>query len=233
MKVFLIHGDDLVKSHERLGKFIAEAKKRNWEVLFIDDSNLAFAEAISSASLFSTDRFLVHRDFKKLAKLDLNFLFKKSDLLPGNLVLYSDSEVPKSLISKLPQSTKVEEFKLPFPVWKFLDSFYPGNGKTVINMLHEIIESEPIEFIFGLLARLLRDLYWVNAGLSTLKYQPWRLNKLKVQSEKFKGNLLELIISELAEADIKSKTSSESLVSLLDFIIISKLEYSQLPHVRY
>lgn len=224
MKIFLIHGEDNIKSKERLLKFINEANKRNWEVVYLDDSNTGMIESFSFSSLFQKERFFIHRDLKSILKRDFDWINKNSDKYFGNLVLYSNTEVTKTLISKLPKSTKVEEFKLPKLIWKLLDSFYPGNAKIFINMLHKLTEKEPIERVFYLLSTLLRDLYWAKEDPKSMKYPEWRIGKLKVQSSKFRGNLLENIINDMSVADIKSKTSNFSLDSLLDFAVITKIE---------
>lgn len=38
MKIIILHGDDNVKSYERLKKFIDTARNRSWEVSFLDES---------------------------------------------------------------------------------------------------------------------------------------------------------------------------------------------------
>ncbi len=221
MKIFLIHGDDNDKSYKRLNNFIAEAKKRNWELVYLDESPFSIAENIASASLFSGERFLIHRNFNRVPKKDLEFLSKNSDKYEGNIVFYSENEVPKTLSNKLPKKTKIEDFKLPVLLWKFLDSIYPGNSKNVNSLYTEITKDKPAEFIFGLIARLLRDLYWAKASPETLPYPSWRAGKLKSQANRFLTGSLDNLISGMAKIDIQSKTSNVSLENELNLMLVS------------
>ena len=134
-------------------------------------------------------------------------------------------------MKQLPKIDKVEEFKLPKLIWSFLDSCFPGNAKNALLLLHEIIKNEPVEFVFSLLAKHLRDLYWVKVDSppgqrpsGPVAYPSWRVEKLKRQSHKFSEGSLEDLINSLAQADIKAKTSQGELIDLLDFIIATKLE---------
>ncbi len=224
MKTFLIHGEDNIKSYQRFLKFVDEAKKRSWEVIYLDDSTLTLPENISSTGLFQTERFFVHRDFKKLTKKDLDWIYTNSRDYPGNLVLYADTEVPKTSLSKLPKDIKLEDFKVDKTIWKLLDSFYPGNSKNFITLMHKTAETEAIELVFGLMAKTVKELYWVKSDPGSLDYPDWRIGKLKAQSNKFSKEQLINIISDLSEADTKSKTSNSDLISLLDFIVISNLQ---------
>ncbi len=223
MKYFLIHGEDSIKSYIRFLKFIDEAKNRRWDVIYLDDSSLSLAENISSTGLFQQERFFVHRDFKKLPKNDIEWIYKRSKLYSGNIVLYSDTEIPKTSIVKLPKEIKIEVFTIDKTIWKLLDSFYPGNAKNFLTLLHKTAETEAAELIFGLLAKTSRDLYWVKTNPDTLGYPSWRVSKLKNQANKFSNDQLKAIISDLAEADIKSKTSNNNIIDLIDFVIIEKL----------
>lgn len=68
MKIILLHGEDTIKSYERLKKFIDTAKNRSWEVVNVDQSPTSFEETLSSTSLFGNERFFILRDIKKLVK---------------------------------------------------------------------------------------------------------------------------------------------------------------------
>jgi len=224
MQTFLIHGDDIQKSYSRLNLFVNEAKKRSWEVVFLDESPLTINENIASTTLFGKDRFLVHRNFSKVSPKDLEWIKKHEGKYTGNLVFFSEKSVAKTSVNKLPKNTKIEEYKLPVLIWKFLDSFYPGNSRFILNLMHELLKTTSVEFIFGLLSRQIRDLYWVKKDPKSLDYPSWRIGKLKSQSSKFELSGLEDLIDKMAEADINSKTGKAKLNSLLDFLIIEQLE---------
>ena len=157
-------------------------------------------------------------------KITSDWINKEADNLDATLVIYNQGIVDLKLIKSLPKNTKVEEFKLKSYIWNFLDSFYPGNVKNVLLLLNEVVKKDPVEFLFTLLVRHLRDLYWLKIDPKALNYPSWRLSKLKRQASRFSEKVLKSIIADLADADIKSKTSQVDLKDSLDFLIATKLE---------
>jgi DNA polymerase III delta subunit len=223
MKIIILHGDDELRLYERLTMFVDSAKGRSWEVAYLDDPSLSLEEQLSSSSLFGAERFFVIRDISRLGKKELGWIAKKSKDLPGNLIIYHEGYVPQGILKVLPDA-KVEEFKLPVILWNFLDGLYPGDSERSIKQFHKLIEHEAPEFIFTLIAKLFRDLYWVKTDEKSLPYPGWRVGKLKQQSSKFTLEQLKNIIARLAEIDIKVKTSKAEIVSELDLLIIKQLE---------
>jgi DNA polymerase III delta subunit len=223
MKIIILEGDDERKLYERLTKFVEIANGRSWEVAYLDDPALSIQEQLSSTSLFGNERFFIIRDIARLGKKELEWISKKSKDLPGNLIVYHEGYVPAGILKALPDA-KIEEFKLPVILWNFLDGLYPGNSAKSIKQFHQIISREAPEFIFTLIAKLFRDLYWVKVDDKSLPYPSWRMGKLKSQSSKFTPEQLKLIISTLAEIDINVKTSKADLISSLDLLILKQLE---------
>lgn len=233
MKIIVLHGDDERKLYGRLAKFIETAKSRSWEVAYLDDSTLSIQEQLSSSSLFGAQRFFIIRDISRLGKRELEWLSKKSNDLAGNLIIYHEGYISQIILKSLPKDTKIEEFKLPVMLWNFLEGLYPGNSGISIKQFHRLIEKEAPEFIFTLVAKLFRDLYWVETDPSPpsgqkpsgpLAYPSWRVGKLKTQASKFTTDQIKYLIENLAEIDIKVKTSKADLISELDLLIIKKLQ---------
>ena len=212
MNLIILHGDDSVKSFDRLSKFIESAKKRGWEIITDEFPN--------TPSLFGNDRLIIYRDYKLLSKNDIKN-FSKFD---GTLVIYHDDNLTVTFLKTLPKDTKIEEFKLPVILWNFLDGLYPGNSERSIKVFHQIIERDAPEFVITLIARLFRDLYWVKVDVATLPYPSWRVGKLKSQAFHFTNSLLTDLLNNLSDIDIKVKTSKADLVSELDLMIIKQLK---------
>lgn len=225
MKTILLHGDDELKSYERLQKFIETAKSRSWEVVYLDDTNLSFLEAIRSRTLFGGEDFFILRDIKKIGKRESEWLNKNSSKAEGNLIIYHPGVASATFIKSFPDSVKVEEFKLPKLIFQFLDSFVPKNAKSSINLLHQIAVNQAPEFIFSLLARHIRDLYWVSVEAKTLPYPDWRVGKLREQAKKFSINQIAQLINKLSEIDVEVKTSNVEVIPSLDLLLATKLEY--------
>lgn len=205
MKIIVLHGDYTTKLYERLNKFIEAAKKRGWEI--VND------EISQTPSLFNIERLTILRKYSLLSKKDIPRISK----IAGTLVIYNEGTVPQLFLKELPKDTKVEEFKLPKIIWNFLDNIS-------VKKFHEVIKNEPVEFVFSVLSKRFRDLYWVKVSEDYLPYQPWQIRKLKRQAQNYSLEALKEIIDKLAEIDIKVKTSKADLISELDLMLIKSLE---------
>jgi len=182
MQIILLHGDDTVKSYERLTKFIDEAKKRGWKV-----TDFSFEE-IANQSLFGDECFYILHDYKLLDKKTIERLKKYS----GNLIVYNDAKIPAVALKNL-GADKTELFELPQLLWKFLDNMS-------VNGLHELLKTQAVEYILAMMA--------------------WKL-KQKYLTKPTPG--VELMIRELAEIDVKSKTSKADLLLSLDLLLSKHL----------
>ena len=222
MKIIVLHGDNESVSYQRLEKFIDVAKGRGWEVSFLDNPE-GISEKLSGVSLFGQKPFFVIRSINKWPPASLKKIKKVLEKGEGTVVIYHNDFLGKTIIDSLPKGVKFEEFKLPRLIFDFLDSFYPGNATRTLQILHELVVKEPPEFIFALLAKHIRDIFWVTTD-SELPYPPWRASKLKSQAAKFKKGDLKRLINELAEIDIKVKRSEAELIPSLDLLIVSKLQ---------
>lgn len=224
MKIFLLHGEDTVKSYERLKKFIDTARKRSWEVVSLDDASSDFRDDLLAVSLFGSERFFILRNIKKFGKTESEWLAANQDKIAGNLVFYVEGKAGVTLTKNLPKNAVIEEFPMPILIWNFLDSIKKGNVKEVLKVLHKIVEKDPVERVFVLIFKLFRDLYWVKKEPESINYQSWRVEKLKRQASLFTLQELEEIIASLAKIDIEVKTGQSSLLSSLDLLMVKILE---------
>ena len=184
MNIIILHGEDTHKSYSRLTTFMETAKKRGWEILDFDLSS------IQNQSLFGEERFYILRDYKLLTKEEITQLDKYS----GNLIIYHSGNIPVTFTKLLPKNTKFEKFDIPKLIFKFLDNI-------TLRSFHEIIKTEPVEFVFSMIAWKYKKKYTTN---------PTR----EVGS----------IINKLAQIDIDSKTGKADLTLSLDLLIAKDLE---------
>ena len=205
MKFIILHGDNTPKLYERLTKFIEVAKKRGWDI--IND------EINQTPSLFNKGSITIVRKYSLISKRDIQSIVRAT----GTLVIYNEGNIPQIFLKTLPKDIKIEEFKLPKIIWNFLDNIS-------VKLLHEVIKTEPIEFVFSVLSKRFRDLYWIQVSPETLPYQSWQIGKLKRQSQRYSTETVKEIITKLSEIDIKVKTSKADLISELDLLLIKSLE---------
>lgn len=225
MKILVLHGEHTLNCYQRLQEIILKSKKNEWEIERISNSaTLSLSEKLSAGKLFQKNALYVIEDLDKVPKKDLNWLKKKNESLEGFLVILIKRKALKSQLDSLPANYQIEEFQLTRYLWKLLDSIAFRNSKEAIKLLHIVLKAEPVEFVFSLIAKQVRDLYWVTIDDSSLPYPNWRVGKLKKQASKFTKEQLKNIIHELAELDIKAKTSKANLADSLDFLFVSRLE---------
>ena len=224
MKTLILHGDNVEESRRRLQKFIDVAHKRKWDVVKVSGKSDNLADAISSKSLFGGERLIVVDDAQHLSK-DAFLWFKNNESkYEDTICFFAIKLLTKTQLNTF-KNAKVESFETPKLVWSFLDSIYPGNTKKCIQMFHDVIATEPVEMVFALLARHMKDLYHVTVDSQTFKGPDWRKSKLKKQANQFGEEALRDAISQLAEIDIKTKSSNATLRDELQFFFITSLNH--------
>ena len=160
MKIIVVHGDHSHTSYERLRVLVDAASKRGWEIDRIFNKNKNIGETLTFSGLFKKDRFVLIENFNLLNKKDLNLINRRLEVDGITVVIYHPGTISKTALKQIKIIHKVEEYKLPKLIWAYLDSFFPGNLKTSLSTLHKLINNEPVEFVFALLTRHLRDVYW-------------------------------------------------------------------------
>ncbi len=216
MKIVVISGEDIDKARKRYSQIISGVKKKDWEVVPYS------ADRLISTGLFTTNILYSIDGIKKLRPEEFKWLTKNVDKYEGSLLIYVEGKLSATIRKALPKSVKIENFEPPQVIWQFLDSFYPGNSKVSLKLFEKLTENEALELVIAMLARHLRDLYWVVDGAKGMSAPSWRQAKLKAQANKFtKAGLVDTIDS-LAELDYKSKTSDSDAKLLLEMLIIEK-----------
>lgn len=219
MKIVCVFGDDTVNSYKRFSHIIDEIKKRGWEYISISPTN-PISEVLASSSLFSTERLISVTDAQKISVKEYTWLSSHSQEHEGRLLLYFSASIPAAAKKLLPKDTVFEEFKLRKELFSFLETVVPNRGVALVTQFHEIIKTDAPELVLALLSRQIRDLAWVKTGGHGLTLPPWRMQKLTRQAQKFSVEQLTQFVSDLAEADIKSKTGLGELTLLLDLVFI-------------
>ena len=222
MKTTIIHGDHFEKSYEYFANLVDGSRSKGFEIVTLSPKK-NIREDLRASTLFADKRVFVLEDPKQLVKTDLEWLKKNLDGIEGYLLVYSKTDLGKTIIDKFGKA-EVKVFTLPKLIFKFLDSFYPRNSTACLKILHELVQNESVELVFAMLGRHLRDLYWTKIDSKSVLYPPWRVERLKSSSSKFANGQLERIIAKVAQADVAAKTGMSPLISSLDMIIIKELE---------
>ena len=222
MNIYLIHGDNNVASYERLQEYIKKGKSKGWEVSEIEDKETSITDTIRSNSLFNNKRLVIIKSYSLIDNKVIEFVNTNNDDI--ELIIYHGGTIPVTFLKKLKNVKKNETFKLSKYIWKFIDSFYPGNVKNCLFFFHETLKSDPAELVFSILVGQIKDIYLFLYSKKTIAYPPWRLGNIKRQADKFGKDKIVDAIDELADIDVKVKTTSANLKDELDLFIVRKLE---------
>lgn len=223
MKIVVISGEDTTKSRNRYSQIISGVKKKGWEIIRINEDQTLISEKLRGNSLFPEEILFAIDDIKKIPLPDIKWIGNNADKYDGSLLVYCSGKLPVSTKNALPKSSSFETFDLPKIIFQFLESFYPKNAKNTLKLFEELLNDNPVEVVMLMLARHLRDMYWVMEGGKGMNLPSWRASKLKFQASKFTKEMLQDTISTLADIDIKSKTSDSDARFLLEVLIAEKL----------
>lgn len=222
MKVTLLSGNDSSAIWKRKNRIIKTILSRGWEAQTLT-GGLTLAEQLRTTSLFESNKLFIIEDLKILTENNLSWLKKNQDF-EANLLIVSEGSLPAKLKNIFGAKANIEIFDLPKKLYIFLESIFPGNAKKSFQLLHDVIEVEPIELVFHLIATHVRDLYWVKMDPEKFNVPAWRKDKLKRQSQKFTEQQLVNLAKQLAKIDIEVKTSQSTLPQSLDLVLIDSLK---------
>lgn len=224
MKITVLYGNYTTAARNRYLVIVDALKKRGWEIVSVEADKRSISEKLTTNSLFGGEQLFTIENANQLDAATLKWLADYSPQVQGNILIYHEGEIPKKALDILKKNAKLERFDLPKTIFVFLDSITPHNASTSIKLLHKVVENEPVELVFSLIASLFRDLYWVKADPKSLKLPSWRAQKLSRQASKFSVEQIKKIINQLAEIDIKVKTSQAELLPSLDLLLASELQ---------
>lgn len=222
MKIVLLHGDNTPKVHDRAKTIINGVQKKGWKVEHVEKST-DLAQLFLSTSLFPETKLVVVDGVGSLTTKNIKFLSDNADKIDGSLLVVHNGLAPKASLKPISKLISEETFEVPKIIFKYLESLYPGNAKNAITMLHQLLETEPKELVFTLMASYVRDLLWAKADVESLPYPDWRKKKLISQAGKFSEKQINDFVEKLATADIESKTGGIDLQTSLDIILVKVL----------
>ncbi len=224
MSITVIHGENIPQIEIRYKELVSEYKKNGFIIdKFNQEIKKTLPEFISGVDLFEEKKLYVIDNYSEVTPVELEKTIKQIDKSQDLLFVF-DKKIGKTILDKFPSTSRVEEIKLSENVFMFLDTLYPGNSENSILLLHRLVDNgNPSEFILALMARHLKDVYLLKIHELNGK-ESWKIAKLSKPARMFSEKQITKLISELADADIKSKRSEGSLIDSLDHVIAVNLE---------
>jgi len=224
MKYYFLSGNNNLLLEQKISDLKSKAKKRNYSLQELEYQEGSLISRLRAKSLFrKKDLFLIKLQNDLSAK-DIEYLLINRDKYDLTVVFYKYGKLSEKTVAKLRSLSKFEKYDLPKLVFKFLDSFYPGNVLSCLKLWTEVKKNEEPIFLLNLLSGHLKSLYLFKIKGNLENYPPWRQFKIKSQAAKFEVDQLKDILGHLAKLDILSKSTKEDVIGLLDLLIIQKLE---------
>jgi len=174
----------------------------------------------------------IGKDFDAL----LDYLNQEHEIA---VILWESKEIDKKQIAKLKKAT-TKLFSYPKTLFQLLDAVQPHNGKNIINLFHQTLQTEAVELILFMLTKQVRILLALtdngktspnpllkgegNDSIDEVKrIQSWQMGKLQKQAKLFSVAQLKYMHSKLYEFDLGYKTGGLAmpLESSLDFFFAS------------
>lgn len=220
--IYIILGDDISSSRNEFIRLKEEYKNKGYEIFLLNEVNifelnkwLYYSENLfTKGRVFFGENLLNEKTIKILSsydtpKTDINFIFWEEKL--------EEKEAKKIF-----KNAKILSFKLPYNIFRFLDSIYPSNLHSAYSYLTKIAGIVDENIILYLLQQRFRDLIIIKGGLRPKKnLAEWQIDKLRNQASKWSQKELISFYEALYRIELSQKTSqsSYSVKKALDILL--------------
>ncbi|MFH2118254.1 MAG: hypothetical protein ABII10_00735 [Candidatus Paceibacterota bacterium] len=210
----ILHGENVIKSREKLVTLLEEAKQNGKEVERLTAKQLTPAmleTALQKTSLFGTEQMVIIEELHSLPRsAKKNQLIEIVGKANVTVILWEKRDLTPTMLKKFPKA-QVEQFKLTNTLFAWLDAFSPKTAKQKYFDLSQKAQSADGEHIcFAMLARQIRLLLQIKDGTIPAG-PPFVIAKLKRQAQDFSLDQLLNIHSQLFTIDLNAKTSGSFL----------------------
>lgn len=206
----IILGDNVSESRKEFVRLKEEYKNKGCEIFLLNETNISELDKwlYQSNSLFSNKKVFFGENL--LSKKENKNILKKYDTMKEdiNFILWEE-ELEERVAKFIFKYARIRSFKLPYNIFKFLDSVYPANLEVVINYLNQISDNVEENIILFMLERRTRDLILIKNNLKPQKkLADWQIFRLKNQAGKWANDKLISFYDSLYRVEVVVKTSS-------------------------
>jgi len=207
----IFHGDNIVASRKAL--FAAKEAAKNKEIVSLDGKKTSLTDlkqALEARSLFGQEKLVMVENLIATRNTQQAtgqiFDYLKSLSSDTDLILWEKKQIDGRVLSRF-KNAKIQLFKTPAIIFKFLESIRPANQKITLSLLEDCAKTEPIELIFYMIVRQIRLLLLVkDLGKKGVHLAPWQYYQLTKQADYFTMEKLKKIYRDLLKVDFKQKT---------------------------
>jgi len=224
--MIILHGENIIKSREKLVSLIEEAKDNGKEIERLSAKKLTEASLetdLQKTSLFGTEQLVIIEELHSLPRSK-----KKTRLIEivnqanVEVILWEKRNLTKTMLKQFPKA-EVEYYKLSNSLFNWLDSFSPKTPvKRQLTLLRQANETNGEHMSFVMLARQVRLLIEIKDG-GRPAGPPFMISKLNGQAKDFSMDKLLNLHQQLFSIDMAAKTSGSflSLGQELDLLVAS------------
>ena len=227
--ITIVHGENLVKSREKLFQLKQLAKNNNQELTSLLAKQINFPtleKALYAHDLFGQQHCLIIEELHSLAHSKIRNKYIEQIQKAGqnlDIILWEKKSLSKSNLQKFPRA-QVFTYPMGKALWDFLDALQPraSSKKQLLLALNEAVEQDSAELCFIMISKRIGDLLALKLG-SEMNMHPFVKNKLKQQQLLFTQAQLLNAHQQLYQLDKKLKRSQNllSLRSELDLLLIN------------
>lgn len=177
-----------------------------------------------SSSLFSKKRVFSAENI--LSKKENRKLLEKFDDKSREVdILIWEESVEDRVLKFFFKNASLKIAKLPYNIFKFLDSIYPTNKSAALEILAQISGSVEENIILYMLAKRVRELIIVKSGTDLGKLADWQIAKLHLQADKWEETKLLSFYDAVFRIEVLAKTgrSYYSIGKALNILLIYSL----------
>jgi len=208
--IHVILGDNVGESRREFVRLKEQYRENNYEIINLNEVNIQELDKwlYQSRSLFTQKKVFFGENLlsqKKNREILKKYDTSKSEV---NFVLWEDSLDEKTVKSFF-RNLKIQPFKLPYNIFKFLDSVYPANFREAVSYLNQIVENVEENIILFMLQKRIRDLILIKNDLKPeKKLADWQIRKLKNQARKWPNDQLISFYDSLYRIEVIAKTNN-------------------------
>lgn len=226
MPSYLLHGENHPESRKRLSELVSQAEEKGWEIIRVDgqkEEKIDLNLLSHTSFMFGLGRCLVVENlfsFNKKALQTVKELLANPDS-GTSFIFWEPKIIAWQTTQALAEYLKIEEYKIPKALFKFLESIAPGNAEYALKLLQNAKRQNSADMLLIMLARQIRLLYCLLVDDKNLKLADWQKRNLGQQAKKFTPRQLLDLHHRLLELDRKNKKSQlpEDLSASLDLLV--------------
>src|SRR3989344_8195822 len=211
--IYIFYGEDIVTSRQLYldlkNKYISD----NFQTINLNSNNTVDLKnwLYDSQTLFDENKvFFSEKLFEDKSVLPIVTLFDNKKGI--DLIDYGEYKYLTAIKNRY-KNLILKESKVPYTIFKLLDSIYPGNLNSVITVHHQLRQTSDDYLTMYMIQKHIKELILADNPEFKKTIPSWKLYKLIGQSKKWQRSKLIEFYTKLCRIEQQIKTSSTTYAS--------------------